>query len=81
MIKKTQVTAENQIRKATKKMVEQYQEILAVPETGKILLFKCNRYKSFVSIWLESLCMHPVICDFDNGAGSNLVRGDVLDQT
>lgn len=56
----TQITDETADRKTLKKLDKQYEDILAFPETGKVLLFKNENYKVSVKRRLSSLCMSPI---------------------
>lgn len=64
-----------------KKLDEPYQPIRPFPELGDILPFKSKNYKVPVSLEFKLFQMCPVICLFDTGAGPNLKRVNIQDQS
>lgn len=56
-------------------------DILALPETGEILLFESKDYKVSFSIEIISSSMGPVVCIFDSSAGPDPMAADVQIQT
>lgn len=60
-MKDVQNTAQNQKRKAPKKLDEQCQDILALLETGEISIFKSKNQKASVSIGLDSSRMRQIV--------------------
>lgn len=76
-----QITAKYREQKTSTKPEELYRDILALPETGEISIFKSSTYKVSVCIRFDSSNIRPFVCMFDTGAGLNLVGADVLDQS
>lgn len=76
------ITADNTTENPYEKQPnEPFQEILTLPRTGKVSLFKSKIYKGLVSIRLNTLRMSPTSCGFDTCASPNLGRADVLDRS
>lgn len=77
---KTKINDENLNQKTPRKPDEPYQDILAFSEKDEIILFKRKNCKLSVSIGILSSGQRPVVCGFDTGTGTNLIRAEILDQ-
>lgn len=64
-----QTSAERKEQNTPNNPDKPYEDIVAFPKTGAILLFKSRNYKVSVSIGFNSPRMRPIVCVFDAGDG------------